>query len=126
MKSAQLTYFQYVDCLERADIERCAIGGVAVNHWAEEPMVTQDVDLVVATESVEHAVTLLEEAGFKAERFDRSIAILNCGICSAESFNNSSISHPGIRGLPKCQTLPFLNCGIVTPFFLVHLNIRRS
>jgi hypothetical protein len=32
-----------VDCLERADIPWCAIGGVAVNHWADEPMVTQDV-----------------------------------------------------------------------------------
>lgn len=33
-----------VNCLERADIPWCAIGGVAVNHWAAEPMVTQDVD----------------------------------------------------------------------------------
>lgn len=62
-----------VDCLERADISWCAIGGVAVNHWAEEPMVTQDVDLVVATESIERVVKLLEEAGFKSERFEWSI-----------------------------------------------------
>lgn len=62
-----------VDCLERADILWCAIGGVAVNHWAKEPMVTQDVDVVVATESIELAVKLLEEAGFKAERFEWSI-----------------------------------------------------
>jgi hypothetical protein len=27
-----------VDCLERADVAWCAIGGVAVNHWASEPM----------------------------------------------------------------------------------------
>lgn len=58
-----------VDCLERADISWCAIGGIAVNHWAEEPMVTQDVDLVVATESVEIAVRHLENAGFRSERF---------------------------------------------------------
>jgi len=38
-----------VDCLERADIVWCTIGGVAVNHWAEEPMVTQDVDFGAAT-----------------------------------------------------------------------------
>jgi len=62
-----------VDCLERSDILWCAIGGVAVNHWAEEPMVTQDVDLVVATESIELAVKVLEEAGFKSERFAWSI-----------------------------------------------------
>jgi hypothetical protein len=62
-----------VDCLERSDIQWCAIGGVAVNHWAEEPMVTQDVDLVVATESVELAIKILEKAGFKAERFPWSV-----------------------------------------------------
>ena len=62
-----------VDCLERADIAWCAIGGVAVNHWAEEPMVTQDVDFVVATDAVDRTVSLLEEAGFQAERFDWSI-----------------------------------------------------
>ncbi len=62
-----------VDCLERADIAWCAIGGIAVNHWANEPMVTQDVDLVVAAESVDVAVKLLEEAGFRSERFPWSV-----------------------------------------------------
>ena len=62
-----------VDRLERADISWCAIGGVAVNHWAEQPMVTQDVDFVVAAESVECVVSLLEEAGFHSERFEWSI-----------------------------------------------------
>ena len=62
-----------VDCLERSDIQWCAIGGIAVNHWAEEPMVTQDVDLVVAAESVEESVKMLEKAGFKSERFSWSI-----------------------------------------------------
>src|ERR1035437_5093159 len=62
-----------VDCLERADIAWCAIGGVAVNHWAEQPMVTQDVDLVVASEAVERTVTLLESEGFLSERFEWSV-----------------------------------------------------
>ena len=62
-----------VDCLEKADISWCAIGGVAVNHWAQEPMVTQDVDIVVAAEEIERAVTLLEAAGFQAERFEWSV-----------------------------------------------------
>ena len=62
-----------VDCLERADIAWCAIGGVAVNHWAREPMVTQDVDFVVATDAVERAVALLKEAGFQAETFEWSV-----------------------------------------------------
>ena len=62
-----------VDCLERADIAWCAIGGIAVNHWATEPMVTQDVDFVVATDQVERAVSLLEQAGFTAERYEWSV-----------------------------------------------------
>lgn len=62
-----------VDCLERSDIAWCAIGGIAVNHWAAEPMVTQDVDLVVASEDVERAVEVLCAAGFKAERHPWSV-----------------------------------------------------
>jgi hypothetical protein len=62
-----------VDCLERADVAWCAIGGVAVNHWAKQTMVTQDVDFVVAAESIERTVSLLEEAGFCSERFAWSI-----------------------------------------------------
>jgi hypothetical protein len=48
-----------VNCLERADIPWCAIGGVAVNHWAEETMVK--------------AVTLLEAEGFASSRFEWSV-----------------------------------------------------
>jgi len=62
-----------VDCLERADIAWCTIGGIAVNHWAVEPMVTQDVDFVVTAESIELATRQLEDAGFKSERFQWSI-----------------------------------------------------
>ncbi|MCB1236028.1 MAG: nucleotidyl transferase AbiEii/AbiGii toxin family protein [Verrucomicrobiae bacterium] len=62
-----------VDCLERADVSWCAIGGIAVNHWAEEPMVTRDVDFVVAVEAVDRVVDLLSKAGFKAERFEWSV-----------------------------------------------------
>ena len=62
-----------VDCLERADVPWCAIGVVAVNHWAAEPMVTQDVDFVVAAEAIEPVVQLLVAAGFRCERFDWSI-----------------------------------------------------
>jgi hypothetical protein len=76
-----------VDCLERADVAWCAIGGIAVNHWAEQPMVTQDVDFVVAAESIERIVTLLEEAGFRSERFEWSV---NFKGHSAVSFQLSS------------------------------------
>ena len=62
-----------VDCLERTDLAWCAIGEIAVNHWADEPMVTQDVNFVVAAESVELATKSLEDADFKSERFQWSI-----------------------------------------------------
>jgi hypothetical protein len=62
-----------VDCMERADIAWCTIGDIAVNHWAVEPMVTQDVDFVVATEYIELVTRQLEEAGFRSERFQWSI-----------------------------------------------------
>jgi hypothetical protein len=61
-----------VDCLERADVAWCVIDGLAVNHWAQEPMVTQDVDFAVAVEAIERTFLLLEEAGFSSERFEWS------------------------------------------------------
>ena len=64
---------RFVACLERADIPWCAIGGVAVNHWADEPMVTRDVDFVVAVEVIEKTVELLEAEGFIPTRFDWSV-----------------------------------------------------
>jgi hypothetical protein len=62
-----------VSVLEKADVAWCVIGGVAVNHWAEQPMVTQDVDLVVASDAVARVVSLLEAEGFRAERFEWSV-----------------------------------------------------
>lgn len=62
-----------VNALERADIAWCAIGGVAVNHWAAEPMVTQDVDFVVASDAVDRAAAALTAAGFQSEKFQWSI-----------------------------------------------------
>ena len=62
-----------VETLERREIPWCMIGGLAVNHWAEEPMATADVDLVIALERVDEAVKALTKVGFKAKRFDWSV-----------------------------------------------------
>lgn len=62
-----------VATLERLKIQWCMIGGLAVNHWAEEPMATADVDVVVALERVEDAVAALTAAGFTAKRFEWSV-----------------------------------------------------
>src|SRR2546421_3124653 len=62
-----------VEVLERLEIPWCMIGGLAVNHWADEPMATADVDVVIALERVKEAVAALSEAGFVAKDFDWSI-----------------------------------------------------
>ena len=49
------------------------IGGLAVNHWAREPMATADVDLAIAAERVAEAVKALSKAGFKAKKFAGSV-----------------------------------------------------
>ena len=59
--------------LERLGARWCVIGGIAVNHWADEPVVTADVDMVVALESVDDAVNALMAEGFSAEHFPWSV-----------------------------------------------------
>jgi len=62
-----------VATLERREIAWCMIGGLAVNHWAREPMATADVDLVIAAEHVAGAVQALRAAGFAAKKFKWSV-----------------------------------------------------
>ncbi|HEY5232846.1 MAG TPA: nucleotidyl transferase AbiEii/AbiGii toxin family protein [Verrucomicrobiae bacterium] len=62
-----------VATLERLEIAWCMIGGLAVNHWATEPMATADVDIVIASERVEEAVKALQAAGFKTKKFKWSV-----------------------------------------------------
>jgi hypothetical protein len=62
-----------VEVLERLEIPWCMIGGLAVNYWAEEPMATIDVDVVLAAERVEEAVQALIKAGFTAQQFEWSV-----------------------------------------------------
>jgi len=62
-----------VDTLAKLGVNWCMIGGLAVNHWAEEPMATADVDLVVALDAITETVAALEAVGFVAERFEWSV-----------------------------------------------------
>ena len=62
-----------VETLERREIPWCMIGGLAVNHWATEPMATADVDVVIAAERVAEAVKVLKAAGFKSKKFKWSV-----------------------------------------------------
>jgi hypothetical protein len=76
-----------VSALEKADVKWCVIGGIAVNNWAAEPLVTQDLDFVVVPESIEIAIAALADAGFKFERFPYSV---NFRGSSAVSFQLST------------------------------------
>ena len=58
-----------VQSLEEREISWCMIGGLAVNHWAEEPMATADVDLVIVTKQLEAAVEAFQSLGFSREEF---------------------------------------------------------
>ena len=62
-----------VETLERLEIPWCMIGGLAVNHWAREPMATADVDVVIAAEKIDAAVKALRAAGFTARKFQWSV-----------------------------------------------------
>lgn len=62
-----------VAALEEREISWCMIGGLAVNHWAEEPMATADVDIVIAADKIEEAAETLKSLGFAEKRFQWSI-----------------------------------------------------
>ena len=90
---------RFVAALEKADIVWCAIGGVAVNHWAAEPMVTQDLDFVVASESVERAEKVLNEAGFRSEKFQWSINFKGNSKISLQLSTEDSYKEFATRGM---------------------------
>jgi hypothetical protein len=64
-----------VATLEGLEIPWCMIGGLAVNHWAREPMATADVDVVIAAGRIEEAVQALIKAGFTAKKFPCSVKL---------------------------------------------------
>lgn len=62
-----------VAALEEKEISWCMIDGLAVNHWALEPMKTADVDLVIVADKIEEAADTLRSLGFAEKRFQWSI-----------------------------------------------------
>ncbi|PAW60624.1 MAG: hypothetical protein B9S37_08390 [Verrucomicrobiia bacterium Tous-C3TDCM] len=62
-----------VQSLEDREISWCMFGGLAVNHWAEEPMATADVDLFIVTKQLEAAVEAFQSLGFSREEFTHSV-----------------------------------------------------
>ncbi len=65
--------FTLIQLLEERDISWCMIGGLAVNHWAAEPMATADVDIVIVTDALDSAIAACEEMGFTRQKYEHSV-----------------------------------------------------
>ena len=63
--------------LRERDIRFCVIGGQAVNAYVE-PLVSLDLDIVIATEQIDDATTLLSKM-FRLERFPHTLNISLAG-----------------------------------------------
>jgi len=63
-----------LDLLEKTDTLYCLIGGLAVNAYVD-PVVSLDLDIVVALENVIAVIGLANEQGSKVETFEHSINI---------------------------------------------------
>lgn len=61
----------FLDALTASKANYCVIGGLAVNAYTE-PVVSLDLDIIVAAENIE-AVCKTVEAQFKIERFAHSV-----------------------------------------------------
>jgi len=63
---------QFLDVLAECSSKYCLIGGLAVNAYTE-PVVSLDLDVVVAVDQVECVAAAAEARGMRTERFEHSI-----------------------------------------------------
>ena len=61
-----------LNVLEEAGSDYCVIGGLAVNAYAE-PVVSLDLDVVVASRSIDNVCEAARGKGLKVERFEHSV-----------------------------------------------------
>ena len=61
-----------LDILSETDSQYCLIGGLAVNAYVE-PVVSLDLDIVVATENIGDIRKAAKERGLKVEEFEHSV-----------------------------------------------------
>ncbi|MGB9596762.1 MAG: nucleotidyl transferase AbiEii/AbiGii toxin family protein, partial [Candidatus Poribacteria bacterium] len=62
-----------IDVLEKHQIKYCIIGGQAINAYVE-PLVSLDLDIVIATEQINKAISVLSE-NFDIKTFEHSLNI---------------------------------------------------
>ena len=67
-----------LDLLTATGSRYCLIGGLAVNAYVE-PVVSLDLDIVVAVEDVEAVTKAAGERGFAVERFQHSVNLTSKG-----------------------------------------------
>ena len=61
----------FLDTLSASNADYCVIGGLAVNAYAE-PVVSLDLDIVVAADNIETVIEAIEEH-FRIQRFTHSV-----------------------------------------------------
>jgi hypothetical protein len=62
----------FLDVLAESGSGYCVVGGLAVNAYVE-PVVSLDLDVVVAAKEVDLVCKKAQEKGFKVERFEHSV-----------------------------------------------------
>lgn len=67
-----------LDILAETKSRYCVIGGLAVNAYVE-PVVSLDVDIVVAVENIDCVAKAAAGRGLKVERFEHSVNIAGTG-----------------------------------------------
>ena len=64
---------RFIDILKKERVKFCAIGGLAVNAYAE-PVVSLDLDVVIVSEKLNSLISQLKKR-FKIETFENSINV---------------------------------------------------
>ena len=73
-----------MDTLAKLDVNWCMIGGLAANYWAEEPITTANVDLVVALDAITKTVDALEAVRVISKHFEWSVNLKGLSKISAQ------------------------------------------
>jgi len=68
----------FLDVLKKTKAKYCLIGGIAVNAYVE-PVVSLDLDIVVAEKDLDRLCEAATQKSFKVERFEHSINFAKAG-----------------------------------------------
>lgn len=68
----------FLSILERLDAEYCVVGGLGVNAYVE-PVVSLDLDIVIAAGEIEAVCREAQSAAFSIEQFEHSVNLSAAG-----------------------------------------------